>query len=231
MMTLSLAASLAGGAGLASAEPLQSHTQIRRIAKTFIESRLQHIKATRTIVQIGNIDPRLRLAHCSERPEAWLPTSARLVGFTTVGIRCNGNKPWSLYLQVRIRVFRRIAVARTALPRGTTIGAQDFQLVEREVTSNPTLYLSDARRLIGMRVTRPMAAGQVIMISSLAPARLVLRGQKVVILANMEGLSVRMQGTALQDGARGAIIRVRNSSSRRIIEATVVRRGTVMVNL
>jgi flagella basal body P-ring formation protein FlgA len=60
---------------------------------------------------------------------------------------------------------------------------------------------------------------------------LVRRGQKVVILAKIEGLRVKMQGIALQDGSQGMTIKVKNKSSRRIIEGTVIRPGTIMVNL
>lgn len=36
--------------------------------------------------------------------EAFLPPGTRLWGTTTVGVRCVGERPWTLYLQARINV-------------------------------------------------------------------------------------------------------------------------------
>ena len=59
----------------------------------------------------------------------------------------------------------------------------------------------------------------------------VKRGSQVTILGRAGGIEVRMSGKALSDGARGQRIKVRNSSSSRQIEGTVIARGTVEVTL
>lgn len=228
---LSVAAIFASSVTPVAAQTTQSHEVMRQIAISFLQQRIKQIRAKKTSITLGRIDPRLRLARCSRKPEAYIPVNSRLVGYTTVGIRCNGKTPWNIYLQAHIRVYRDIVVARTALVRGSVIQAQHFQLVTREVTGNPALYITDARNAIGKIVKRPMAAGQPVLVPNLAAARLIRRGQKVVILAKIEGLYVKMQGTALQDGSQGMTIKVRNLSSRRIIEGTVIRPGTIMVNL
>ena len=228
---LSAAAIFAPSAVMAAVQAIQPHENMRQIARSFLQQRVKQIKARKTVVTLGRIDPRLRLTRCSRKPEAYMPINSRLAGYTTVGIRCSGKTPWNIYLQAHIRVFRDIAVARTALVRGAVIQSRHFQLVTREVSGNPALYLTDRQNIIGKIVTRPMAAGQPLLVSNLAAARLIRRGQKVVILAKIEGLHVKMQGIALQDGSRGSTIKVRNQSSRRIVEGTVIRPGTIMVNL
>jgi flagella basal body P-ring formation protein FlgA len=60
-------------------------------------------------------------------------------------------------------------------------------------------------------------------------ANLVKRGSKVEIIANFDGLDVRMRGEALADGGRGDRIRVKNLSSGRVVTGTVSGSGVVHV--
>ena len=61
--------------------------------------------------------------------------------------------------------------------------------------------------------------------------QLVKRGDIVTILAEIKGLTVRVNGNALTDGHRGDEIRVKNQRSKRILQAEVIGPGTVRVRL
>jgi flagella basal body P-ring formation protein FlgA len=74
-------------------------------------------------------------------------------------------------------------------------------------------------------------AGMVLTPALLKPQLLIKRGEKVTILADTGAVQVRMEGKALMDGARGQVIRVRNLSSKREVEAAVVAPGIVQVRL
>jgi flagellar basal body P-ring formation protein FlgA len=63
------------------------------------------------------------------------------------------------------------------------------------------------------------------------PQRLVRRGETVTVVSRSGGIEVRAGGTALTDGARGERIRVRNDSSRRIVEGVVTAAGRIEVTL
>lgn len=54
-------------------------------------------------------------------------------------------------------------------------------------------------------------------------------GTLVTLVASVNGVEVKMEGTTLQPGREGEIIRVRNNSSRRIIRARVIDATTVEV--
>ncbi|RAE77565.1 flagellar basal body P-ring formation protein FlgA, partial [Burkholderia multivorans] len=50
------------------------------------------------------------LAACTTL-EPFLPTGARLWGRTTVGVRCAGERPWTVYLQAKVTVHATYYVA------------------------------------------------------------------------------------------------------------------------
>ena len=55
--------------------------------------------------------------------------------------------------------------------------------------------------------------------------------RKVRVIARVQGLSIGMTGVAMEDGARGDTVRVRNPASRRIVHAEVIAAGVVRINL
>jgi flagella basal body P-ring formation protein FlgA len=59
---------------------------------------------------------------------------------------------------------------------------------------------------------------------------LVKKGSNVLITAQSGAISVKMNGTALEDGVMGQQIRVQNVSSGRIVYGKVVSDSEVLVN-
>jgi flagella basal body P-ring formation protein FlgA len=58
---------------------------------------------------------------------------------------------------------------------------------------------------------------------------LVKRGERVNIQSGKAGVLISATGTAMADGAKGQKINVKNLSSQRVIQATVVDSGQVSV--
>jgi flagella basal body P-ring formation protein FlgA len=56
---------------------------------------------------------------------------------------------------------------------------------------------------------------------------LVKRGDAVLMLARREGIEVSTAGEALDAGARGAMVRVRNATSGQVVRMRVAGQGTV----
>jgi flagella basal body P-ring formation protein FlgA len=63
----------------------------------------------------------------------------------------------------------------------------------------------------------------------LQPAVVVQRGQTVRLVIEQPGISIAAAGTALADAARGDRLRVRNTSSGKVVEGTVGADGIVRV--
>jgi flagella basal body P-ring formation protein FlgA len=132
---------------------------------------------------------------------------------------------------VQIRYYGSVLVAARALRRGTIIQASELALEERDLQTGPFGYLTDIEDALGKRVTRPVAAGSPITEAYLEDQPLVIRGQQVLLVAETPYMRVRMTGTAMQDGAAGDRIRVRNKRSKRVVEGRVGPDGLVRVDM
>jgi flagella basal body P-ring formation protein FlgA len=82
-----------------------------------------------------------------------------------------------------------------------------------------------------MVLLRSVTAGMLLSTAMLKPAILIKRGEKVIISAESSSLQVKMEGLALQAGAKGELIEVKNLSSRQVIEAEVIAPGLVRVRM
>lgn len=182
-------------------------------------------------VEIGALDARLRLAACDKELAVYAPPGTRPVGNTTVGVRCNGTRPWSLYVPVTIKLFGEAVVAARPLTGATVLTAQDIRLAQVELSAGAAGAMTDLQQVVGKVLRRPLLADAVVTADSLEEPRLVRRDEQVVLIAEGTGLEVRMQGRALADGVAGELIKVRNLGTKRVIEGIVMAPGLIRVRM
>lgn len=180
---------------------------------------------------ISKPDPHLRLKRCSQALEAFYPSGARKLGPTTIGVRCLGSAPWQIFISVQIKVFGPAVVSKRALPRGTVMHTSDLQIAKRELSSAMHGYYSSIKEVEGMELRYSLASGNIIGPKSLKPRHLVKRGDIVTILAETNGLHIRVKGKALMNGFRGQSIRIKNTRSDRVLQGEVISPRTVRVKL
>ncbi len=221
---------LLGLPGLGHAGTVQSLASIRNAARNYARTQAQGQQGT-VIVDAGRLDPRLRLTACTQPLATFLPPGSRRLGAITVGVRCTGHAPWTLYVPVTIHVYGHIVVAARTLPQGVILQASDLRIVRRDLSRAAPGYLSQVKQAVGMVLLRPFAPGNPLSESALKPRQLVRRGERVTIIAELNGLVVRSAGTALMNGAYGQLIQVRNARSRRVIDAVVNALGSVKVSM
>ena len=216
-------------AGADDAAP-QSAASIQKAAREFI---LTHARAYggEPLIEVSAPDPRLRLARCDQPLIAELPPGSRPVGSTTVGVRCPGNSPWSIYVPVRVQIFANILVAARPLARGVPLTPTDVTVSRQDLAAVAGNALTDAAQAIGKRLRYPVATGAALNAGLLDLPPLVKRGQTVTIVSSGQGLEVRAAGEALADGTSGETIRVRNLLTKKIIQATVLETGLVRVSM
>lgn len=216
--------------GLGQAAGIQSLSSIRETARAYVLEQVSRQSGEVKVVA-GRLDPRLRLAACGHALTGFLPAGSRRIGAITVGVRCDGQVPWTLYVPVTVHVYGPIVVAARTLPRGTILQAGDLKTERRDLSRAIPGYLGNLKNALGMVLLRPLAPGNVLNESAVKPRQLVRRGERVTIVAQLNGLVVRSAGTALTNGAYGQMIRVRNTSSKRIIDAIVDAPGIVKISL
>lgn len=209
----------------------ESHESIRETARQHILAKNSGGANEELKILPAELDRRLRLAKCEQPLESFSPTSSNSGVRRTVGVRCSGSNSWTLYVTVRVEVNKNILVAKRRLERGRTISNGDFRLEKRMVSGLHGGYIENPENAIGSRLKLTLKQGAALSPGQLRRPPAVKRGSQVTILGRAGGIEVRMSGKALSDGARGQRIKVRNNSSSRQIEGTVIARGTVEVTL
>ena len=120
-------------------------------------------------------------------------------------------------------------VSKRPIAPGETVTPADVSWVEREVSTLSYGYLRSLQQPGGMRSRRSIAQGAVITANMLEAGTLISKGQQVTLRSDSGAISVSMRGLALQDGAVGSLINVRNLSSGKQLEGRVENANTVIL--
>ena len=178
---------------------------------------------------VGYIDKRLKLKACDIPLQVYLPASSRQLGYTTVGVRCNGEKLWKIHVPVTIKQFAQVLVAARTLPRGKSLQPGDVRLARRELSRLTSGYFSNLSAVNDMELKRTVRRDSVLTPSNVMIPKLVKRGDSITILAKSGHLTIHVKGKALMHGRKGDKIRVKNVRSKREVQAVVVGPGLVKV--
>ena len=206
----------------------QDHGIIREAVTSFLESKLRRQNLDFKI-QFNNLDPRLKLPRCTNPLDIFYPPGSRPFGNVSIGVRCTAAKPWTIYTSVKVSVYRDVIVLTKAMKRGATITSSHIDKKRIELSRVHSQYLTEFSEVIGKTIRRPLASGMVLNMGILSEPKTIERGQQVILIAHANGMKIRMMGAALMDGIVGQRIRVRNISSKRIIEGTVISPGLVRI--
>ena len=133
-------------------------------------------------------------------------------------------------LPVRAQLTQEVWVAGRQLARGETPdAAADLGRRRVDILAERQPPIATLTALDGYECVQAVPAGQPLSWRDLAPRTLVHRGQSVDVIAEDGPFVISMRAQALEDGANGANIRVRNVASQRDIDAQVVGAGKVKV--
>ncbi len=178
---------------------------------------------------VGRLDPRLRLAACDIPLQASQNPGTRLLGATSVNVRCTGATPWSIFVPALIREKRTVVVATRALAPGQQLQPADVTTQEVWVSDATTPYLQNTAQAVGKQIQRLIPAGSPLPLQGLRNPRAIRRGAMVTLALERGPLAIRVGGVALQDGALGDRIQARNNSSHRVVEGVLAEHGVVHV--
>lgn len=176
-------------------------------------------------VRTQPLDPRLALAACGELELT--PRSDNLYGRIPVAVRCLGPQPWSVFLTGDVSVTLPVVVATRSMARGSQISSGDLVLEPKDLARLRNQYLTSLEPALGMEIRSPLQPNAVIYANMLKEPLAVHRGEKVTILAKRGSVHIQARGEALQDGMKGAQIRVKNGQSERTVHAWVQGPGLV----
>lgn len=180
-------------------------------------------------VQVRPLDARLGLAQCGEALRVLPETTRRTLGPVSVGIRCDGPTPWTLYVRGQVSAAIEVPVMAASVGRGELLGRRDVRMEVQRISRETGVNFSEIDDIIGQEAKRDLAEGALIRRSDLRAPELVARGSLVTLVSGGSGLKVSMQGKAMGSGAAGDRILVTNLSSGKKVEGVVARDGSVLM--
>lgn len=144
-------------------------------------------------------------------------------------VKEQGREVTRFQTSVNYDEWREAPIARRTLPRGSIVMPEDTAMARLNVKALPKDASLDASRVLGLKVTQDVLAGDVFRSSALLVPPIVASGDKVSMVIRSGPLEATATGVALDAGARGDLIKVRNEASKKIIQAVVIEPGQVEV--
>ncbi len=211
------------------AAEFHSHDVIKKTVQNFLELNIKKDEKQQYEIEVGSIDSRLKLTKCNHPLEVTRPMGQRQFGRVTVGVKCKGSQPWSLYIPASIKISEEVLVTSRSLPAGSMLTQGDVTLVTKDISRLTQGYFKNSQEVAGSFVKRPLVSGSVLTASNIRPPKIAERGERVIILAKGDGVVVRMQGLVMKDAVAGDRVQVKNLLSNRIIEGRIYKKGVVEV--
>jgi flagella basal body P-ring formation protein FlgA len=199
-------------------------SQVEEAARAQLEKQAAASSLREPRFELAVVPPRVALA--CPGPVEVEALDTRQPSRMRFAVRCPQSGNSRLEYIVRARISASVVVMAAPVAANEPLMESHVTVEQRDITSitDPVIDPIDA---VGQTSRRMLRAGDVLRNNSLSAPVLVKRGDAVVMIARVEGIEVSTAGEALDAGAKGAMIRVRNSASGQTLRMRVVAPGTV----
>ncbi|MEW6519953.1 MAG: flagellar basal body P-ring formation chaperone FlgA [Thermodesulfobacteriota bacterium] len=151
--------------------------------------------------------------------------------FISAVIAVDGRECGKVKLHGNLHFWGTVILASHHLSRRSIISAADIETDFRDISMLGSSLVSRPDQAIGKQLNKSLRAGDLVFAHLLKNPPAVKRGDQVTIIAKNGGLQVSAPGEVKNAGAIGDTVRVKNLTSRRILQAKVVNEGVVEVEL
>ncbi|MCK4707491.1 MAG: flagellar basal body P-ring formation protein FlgA [Gammaproteobacteria bacterium] len=210
------------------AEEFHDMSNISKQVKEYLYNLPELNRNKDTKIKVHSVDRRLRLARCNNLSFN-LASGANLIGKTSIHIICEAPKEWSFYITATISRYTEIYVSNGSLSKDHILREEDLYKSRKDLAKLPFGYITKPKNIIGKQLKRHIQAGRIISPSQLRNPVVIQRGEIISLQRKTSDFMISMKGTAMMNGAIGERIRVKNNSSKRIVEGTITRAGIVSI--
>ena len=161
-----------------------------------------------------------------------LPAQISYVSLTPVRliISVNGRTFRTVSITTNVRVYDMVIVANHDLRIEVPVTEEDFHLGEIAVDGHNE-YVKDVAEIAGLVPHRFIRAGSPVSKSYFQQPVAVSAGQRVNIIVNFRGIRAAAKGIVMTRGRIGAMVKVKNEVSQKILTAKVIDSQTVEVTI
>jgi len=188
-------------------------------------------QAPGSTAEVAPLDARLRFVACDRPLRASVPPNISLGARVNVRVTCTGGAVnWALTVPAELWSEVPLVVTQRALVMGSVVGVDDISVEVRRFPGTAQCCAADPAEVLGRVVRRSLPAQQAIALDALEIPPAVKRGETVMVIASLPGLEIRASGVALGDALAGQSVRVRHSTSLKVIQARADTPGVVRVD-
>lgn len=192
----------------------QEPAEVKRVIEEFLSVQTRGLPGQASFT-VGAIDPNNNLSPCPAL-EAFLPAGGRPWGRINVGVRCQVQGGWSIYVPAQVRVVGDYFVTARPLARGQAITAADLARRTGDLAELPAGVVTDEAQAVGKTLGISVQSGHILRSDSLRAPPAVQQGQSVRIVSKGKGFQVATEGKALNNAADGQVVQVRTASGQTI---------------
>ena len=217
------------------------HVVVERAAQHIGEAEI--LAAVRESLEDQNIEGKWDLEVASRGLSLTVPTTdaprlsvtslrySRRTGhfIATVGTGSGDNEGAHVTVSGQVERLIEVPTLNRRMVNGDVIRRGDIAWTDMRVDQVSRNIVTDAERLMGMTPKRAIAPERPIRSADIRPPRLVVKGAIVTMILKTPHMVLTSKGRALENGALGETIRVRNTQSKTIIEGEVMPQGAVQV--
>lgn len=203
----------------------QDPALIMKAAEDFLRQQANGLPG-RVTITVPPVMPR-GLAAC-DNLQTFMAPGAPVWGRTTVGVRCTGEKPWTLYVVARVSVQATYYVAARELMPGDVIQATDLLPRDGDLAVMPRAIVTDPSQAIGAVTQNRITPGLPVRTDLIRSANAIQLGQTVKVVGEGNGFSISVDGSAMNNANPGQQVRVRIDNGQTVM-GTVTGRGVVQI--
>lgn len=205
------------------------HKDLLREVIDFVEHEVNPEASNDIKITALPISSRVKLTQCQQQLNFEIANTRTVTRQFPVKVTCEQErKPWKTYVQVIVSEMQQTLVLSQRVAKGARIEASMIKLVSVDKHKVKYRSIVDETAVIGGRSLRNMPKGYQIGQNDVC---LVCKGDDVSIIARSNTMMIKTSGTAIENGSKGESIKVKNTSSQRIIKGIIGDLREVYVNL
>ncbi|WP_421855633.1 flagellar basal body P-ring formation chaperone FlgA [Marinomonas sp.] len=209
---------------------VSTEEQINRYINQVEIPRLSEIYPDATInITLNNLAALNYLPDCESKSIKISNQRSDATKRTSYEISCE-SPTWKSYIPVTQSITIPAIKTITPINRGQIITKSNTDIGEVDISNLRGHIYTKKSPPYGLVASRNLRINTFITDDLTTPPTLVKKGDSVLITASSGTIIVRMNGVALENGVKGQQIRIKNTSSGRIIYAKVVTDSEVLVN-
>ena len=138
-----------------------------------------------------------------------------------------GKEQGQVKMSGDLRLFGTVVNTTKRLNRNEIIASDDVTTKRQDISMLDGGLIQDPKQAVGQKLKISLPPGAILYTQAIDAPPLVNRGERVTIMAKSQAIQITAPGEARNSGALGEMVRVKNLTSRREIQARVLSTGVV----